>query len=88
MHTTPTNREIENTISSMIITKYSWEKTCNLYNVKDILYSKRNDTPNKHIANHSNKFINFYKSLEKIKISIAKKYLALALQIHYENKTF
>ena len=53
--------------------RISIEKSLQLPNVEGKLNSKRNNTPSKHIANSLNKFVNNFKSLEKTKMSLAKK---------------
>lgn len=77
-----------NTTPSEIITESLRQRTCNLPNVEGKLNSKCNDTPSLSNVDSLNKFIDVYKSIVENKISIAKKYLALVVQMHSDNQTF
>ena len=90
VHITPTNPETEDmhTTPFEVTAESLRQRACNLPNVEGKLNFKRNDTPNKPIADSLNKFVSVYKSLEETKISIAEKYLILAAQMHLDNQVF
>ena len=66
VYITPTNLETKDmdTTPSEVTTESLRQRACNLPNVEGKLNSKRNDTPNKPIADFLNRFLDVYKSLE------------------------